>query len=152
MKLIEYTSEELCLAGLRVPDKESCLDRMCARLEEAGRLKERSALHRALLEREKVESTGIGGGIALPHARCEDFDGHAVAIAHLAEPIDYGAPDGRPVDLVFLLAGSSRRPGQQLRVLARISTLVRIDSFLAELRAASTPEAMCRALRKAEGL
>ncbi len=150
MKLLDTTSEDLCMAALQVPDKETCLRTMCAQMVRAGRVADDRKLLRALLEREAVESTGIGRGIALPHARCEDFRGNAVAIASLAHSVDFGSPDGRPVDLVFLLAGSQRSPGQQLRTLALLSRLVRVESFLEALRKAASPAEMIEVLRATE--
>jgi len=150
MKLLDYTTEDFCLASLEAQDRDTCLQTLSSRLNQGGRIEDPQELYRALLNREKAESTGIGRGIALPHARCEGFQGHAVAIAHLRRPVDFRSADGKAVDLVFLLAGSSRFPGTQLRILARISQLVHNPSFLEGLRKASTPSAILDCLRETE--
>ncbi len=150
MKLLNYCSPELCFASLKAADRKECLEVLVDRLAELGRINDAPALLDSVLAREKMESTGIGGGMALPHVRSEQIAGSVVMIAHLAEPIDFKAADGEPVDLIFLLVGSRELPGQQLRVLARISKLLRIDSFLAALRSAETPAAIMAALREVE--
>lgn len=150
MKLSNYTSPELLLAGLTAQDKRETLAAMVDRLLEAGKVADGETLLNELMAREVVESTGIGGGIALPHARSQVVAGSLVTIARLAQPIAFDSVDGEPVDLVFLLVGSRELPGQQLRILARISRLVRIQSFLGDLREADTPAALFQALLDAE--
>ena len=150
MKLLNYCSPELCFASLNAANRGECLEVLVDRLAELGRINDPQALLEAILAREEMESTGIGGGMALPHVRSDQIAGSVVMIAHLAEPIAFGSVDGEPVDLVFLLVGSRELPGQQLRVLARISKLLRIDSFLQALRAAETPASIIAALREVE--
>lgn len=150
IKLLNFTGPELVFARLRVADRDECLRRLVVRLEELGKIRNAEALLREIVAREEVETTGIGRGIAIPHARSELVVGSLVMIAQLAEPILFNSIDGEPVDLVFLLAGARELPGQQLRILARISKLVRIDSFLSELRSAKTPADIIGAVRAAE--
>jgi mannitol/fructose-specific phosphotransferase system IIA component (Ntr-type) len=150
MKLLNYCCPEHCITSLKAASRAECLEVLCERLAELGRIEDAQEMLEALLAREAVESTGIGGGIAIPHVRSRQLNGSIVMIANLAEPIEFEAKDGEPVDLIFLLLGSLELPGQQLRVLARISKLVRIDSFLADLRAAKTPAEVIAALREVE--
>lgn len=150
IKLLNFTSPDLALAKLAAPDREACIRAFCDRLVELGNITDGDALYREILAREAVETTGIGGGIAIPHVRSPLLVGSLVMIATLEEPVRFNAVDGEPVDLVFLLAGSRELPGQQLRLLARISKLVRIDSFLSELRSAQTPADVVHAVQAAE--
>ena len=150
MKLLNFTAPELAFARLEVGDRVECLRQMVERLSEIGRIREPETLLSELLAREEVETTGIGQGIAIPHARSDTVLSSVVMIATLAEPIDFNAVDGEPVDLILLLAGSRELPGEQLRVLARISKLVRLDGFLADLRGAMTPAEIVRAVQAAE--
>jgi mannitol/fructose-specific phosphotransferase system IIA component (Ntr-type) len=150
IKLLNFTAPDLVLAQLEAPDRDACIQAFADRLVELGKIADGAALVREILAREEVETTGIGRGIALPHVRSPLLVGSLVMIATLAEPVRFNAIDGEPVDLVFLLAGSRELPGQQLRLLARISKLVRIDSFLSELRSAQTPADVIHAVRAAE--
>ena len=150
MKLTNFTAPELLFARLDVPDRDSCLRSLVTQLRESGRIREPDILLSEILAREEVETTGIGGGIAIPHARSDTVLSSVVMVATLAEPIEFAAVDGEPVDVVILLAGSRELPGQQLRVLARISKLVRFDDFLGDLRAAESPAAILQAVQSAE--
>jgi mannitol/fructose-specific phosphotransferase system IIA component (Ntr-type) len=150
MKLINYVSPETVIADLSVATSEECLRSLVGRLVELGKVVDGERLLADLLARERVESTGIGGGIAIPHARSEAVVGSLVVIARLTRPIPFNAVDGEPVDLVFLLAGQKDQPGQQLRVLARISRLARMESFLKAVRCATTPARILDALMAEE--
>jgi fructose-specific phosphotransferase system IIA component len=150
VKLLNYVTPDTVFARLRVSSKEDCLRTLVGRLVELGKVTDGRTLLSDVLSRERVESTGIGGGIAIPHARSEAVVGSLVMIATLAEPIPFSAVDGEPVDVVFLLAGQKEHPGQQLRVLARISRLARLQTFLRELRAAQTPAQILDALMAEE--
>lgn len=150
MKLLNFTAPELAFARFSTESRESCLRALVERLREIGRIREPETLLSEILAREEVETTGIGGGIAIPHARSDTVLSSVVMIATLEEPIEFNAVDGEPVDILILLAGSRELPGQQLRVLARISKLVRIDDFLADLRRATTPADILHAIQSAE--
>jgi len=150
MKLSNFTAPELVFAQLDVPDRDSCLRTLVNRLREAGRIREPEILLSEIFSREEVETTGIGRGIAIPHARSDTVLASVVMVATLAEPVDFGSIDGEPVDVVVLLAGSRELPGQQLRVLARISKLVGLDDFMADLRSARTPADIMAAITTAE--
>lgn len=105
----------------------------------------------AVREREECQSTGFGYGVAIPHARSPSLTGLTLVAGQAAEPIDYGALDGRPVRLFFLLAGPEVTAGSQVRALARIARLVRQEYVRERLLGATTPEAFCQVVREAEG-
>lgn len=150
MKLLNYTSPELAFAALELSRREDVIRLFCDRLVDQGGATQADRLADEVLAREEVETTGIGGGIAIPHARSEVVAGTSVVIGTLREPVSWNSIDGEPVDLVFLLAGNRELPGQQLRVLARISKLVRIPNLLADLRAAQTPAQIIKAIQATE--
>ena len=152
MTLTDYTSEELLLTRLSARDRADCIARLCDHLHRQGRIADPGEMAEALLARERIESTAIGGGIAIPHVRSEQVPGALVGIAQLETPIDFRAHDDAPVDLIFLLLGAKKLPGQHLRVLARVSQLLRNHGFLLALREAQTPAAMHAALEEAEQL
>jgi PTS system fructose-specific IIC component len=152
MKLLNFTGPELVFARLSLGKRDDVIRLLVDRLVEEGKISQPHAgqLVGEILAREEVETTGIGGGIAIPHARSEHVLGSVVQVATMREPIPWNAIDGEPIDVVFLLAGNRELPGQQLRVLARISKLVRIASFLDDLRRANTPAEIVRAIQVAE--
>jgi mannitol/fructose-specific phosphotransferase system IIA component (Ntr-type) len=105
----------------------------------------------AVREREACQSTGFGHGVAIPHARSPSVRELTLVAGQTAAPIEYGALDGKPVRLFFLLAGPEVMAGSQVRALARIARLVRREHVRDRLLEAATPEAFCQAVREAEG-
>lgn len=104
----------------------------------------------AVRDREDAQSTGFGHGIAIPHARTPTLDELRLVAGRTATPIEYGAVDGKPVRLLFLVAGPEVTAGDQVRALARIARLVRRDSLREQLLAAPTADEFARIVREAE--
>lgn len=150
MTLLEHTAEELCVVDLPARDRADCIVRLCDHLHALGRIEDPEAITESLLAREHIESTAIGGGVAIPHVRSPQVQGALVCVARLASPIDFQALDREPVDLVFLLLGARELPGQHLRVLAQVSRLLRNHGLLDELRSAESSSQSYAALREAE--
>ncbi|GAB5518084.1 MAG: PTS sugar transporter subunit IIA [Rhodothermales bacterium] len=108
------------------------------------------AMHTAVLAREAMMSTGVGKGLALPHAKTEAVRETVAAFAITAEPIDYDALDGESVRLMFLLVGPQTIKTQHIRILSRISRLLNRDAFRAEVLAATDAAHVHRLLMDAE--
>ena len=104
----------------------------------------------AALERERLGTTGVGGGVALPHARIPGVQGVHAVFARLADPIDFESVDDRPVDLVVMLVAPEDASGLHLRALAKVSRLLRREDVRARLRAAPSPEAAMMILCEAD--
>ena len=90
----------------------------------------------AAVERERLGSTGVGNGVALPHARIQGLDRVIAGFARLTEPMDFDSVDGRPVDLVAFLLAPADAAGAHLRALARVSRLLRREENRSRLRSA----------------
>jgi PTS system nitrogen regulatory IIA component len=93
-----------------------------------------------LLEREQLQSTGIGDGVAIPHSALEHAEGQAGALLLFPKGIDFDAIDGQPVHIVFGVVGPKRATGEHLRTLARISRLLRDESTRKQLANAESPK------------
>ncbi|WP_174278192.1 PTS sugar transporter subunit IIA [Sphingomonas bacterium] len=96
----------------------------------------------ALADREKLGSTGFGGGVAIPHARASGVDAVTAVFARLAQPLAFAAVDGEPVDLVWVQLSSPDAGADHLKALARVSRRLRDRPFLAKLRGAGSPDAL----------
>jgi len=105
---------------------------------------------KALSDREELASTGIGSGVGVPHGRVEALDEVVVALAVHQSGVDFSAPDGRATGIFFAVLAPADRPGVHLKVLARISRLVRAEQFRESLRAAADQDALLEAVRGAE--
>jgi PTS system nitrogen regulatory IIA component len=95
-----------------------------------------------LVAREKLGSTGFGGGIAIPHGKLSDLPRVVGAFVRLAQPIDFQAIDDLPVDLVFVLLSPTDAGADHLKALARVSRRLRDRGFVAKLRGAGSPDAL----------
>lgn len=108
------------------------------------------AMLAAVREREQVLSTGIGGGIAIPHGKTTVVD-HLIVVAGVAEtPIDFDALDAKPVSLFFLLVGPESASGVLVKALSRISRLLRREALRESLRASTSSEDFLRSLSGSE--
>ena len=92
--------------------------------------------------REKLGSTGFGGGVAIPHAKLAGLEQVTAVFARLAQPIDFQAVDDLPVDLVFMLLSPVDAGATHLKALARVSRRMRDQGFLSKLRGAGSPDAL----------
>lgn len=104
----------------------------------------------AVREREKLLSTGIGSGIAIPHGRTGEVDSLILAAGVAPEPIDFDALDGKPVALFFLLLGPDSAAGAHVRALGRISRILRHEAVRDELSRATNAESFLQRLIGAE--
>jgi PTS system nitrogen regulatory IIA component len=107
-----------------------------------------SEILEALLAREAAGSTGVGHGVAVPHARLPGLTRLRAVFARLDQPVEFGAVDDRPVDLVFALFAPPQASGEHLRALARVSRALRQATLREHLRQASTPDAILALLVK----
>jgi mannitol/fructose-specific phosphotransferase system IIA component (Ntr-type) len=104
----------------------------------------------AVHEREQVLSTGIGGGVAIPHGKTPHIDQLVLAAGLAPNAIDFDALDGQPVQLFFLLVGPESASGAHVKALSRISRLLRRDRLRTDLLAASSSEAFLDVIRRSE--
>ncbi len=138
--IVDYAASDLIALGLEASDKEQLLQQMVDLLVRSGRVIEAQVIMRELLKREHVMSTGIGGGIALPHALSNDIQELALVFARTARPVEFAALDGQPVDLVFMAVGPKSASNVYVKLLARVSRLLQSEDFKQGLRAAATTE------------
>ncbi len=124
--------------------KQALLD-LSAHAGEATGLDART-IYDTLLQRERLGSTGLGRGIAVPHVKLNGLSGIVCLFARLTKPIDFESQDGEPVDLIFLLLAPDHAGGDHLKALARISRLVREPAALERLRTAKDLASLKRAL------
>ena len=95
-----------------------------------------------LADRERLGSTGFGGGVAIPHGKVDGLDRVVGLFAKLAQPIEFAAIDDMPVDLVFLLLSPPEAGADHLKALARVSRRLRDRAFVAKLRGAGSADAL----------
>jgi len=129
------------LACVKASGKKALLAELAAKAAHLYKLDERRLFDR-LLERERLGSTGIGGGIAIPHGRMAGLAKPVGVFARLGHPVDFDSIDERPVDSVFLLLAPEGAGADHLKALARVSRLLRDRSLVDKLRATDKAEAL----------
>lgn len=129
------------LACVKASGKKALLAELVSRAATLYKLDERRLFDR-LLERERLGSTGIGGGIAIPHGRMAALSAPVGVFARLAQPIDFDLIDERPVDVVFLLVAPEGAGADHLKALARVSRLLRDRALVEKLRATDNADAL----------
>ena len=129
------------LASVKAPGKKALLAELAGRAAAVFKLDERRLFDR-LLERERLGSTGIGGGIAIPHGRMASLAKPCGLFARLAQPVDFDSIDERPVDIVFLLIAPEGAGADHLKALARVSRLLRDRGLVDKLRATESADAL----------
>ncbi len=145
MHLLDLLAPARVLAGARVSSKKRLLE-VLAQLLADGNAERESALFDGLCQRERLGSTGLGHGVAIPHGRSATLGVATGAVVRLAEPIDFGASDGQPVDLLFALAVPEHFTQQHLVLLAQLAEMFADEGFRGRLRAAPDGESLYRLL------
>jgi PTS system nitrogen regulatory IIA component len=135
------TGPNAVLACVKASGKKALLAELASRAAVQFKLDERRLFDR-LLERERLGSTGIGGGIAIPHGRMAGVSAPLGIFARLAQPIDFDSIDERPVDIVFLLIAPEGAGADHLKALARVSRLLRDRALVEKLRATDSADAL----------
>src|SRR3954466_7788663 len=145
MDLAELLRPEGVVANLRVVAKKQALQELAKRAAEVPELKGRIAerdIFDVLLERERLGTTGVGSGIAIPHGKLADVKSMFGLFARLDNPVDFEAIDEQPVDLIFLLLAPEGAGADHLKALARVSRLLRDRAICEKLRGADQAEAI----------
>ena len=129
------------LACVKATGKKALLTELAGKAANLFKLDERLLFDR-LLERERLGSTGIGGGIAIPHGRMATLTKPVGLFARLGHPVDFDSIDERPVDTVFLLLAPEGAGADHLKALARVSRLLRDRALVEKLRATESADAL----------
>ncbi|MEJ8476526.1 PTS IIA-like nitrogen regulatory protein PtsN [Roseibium algae] len=136
MDLGDLLKKEAVIAGLKAKSKKQAIQEMSAKAAELTGLSEREIFD-TLLQRERLGSTGVGNGIAIPHGKLIRLDGIAGFFARLDKPIEFDALDDQPVDLIFLLLAPEGAGADHLKALARIARQLRDSAVTKGIRAST---------------
>lgn len=132
--LSDLLAPNAVIPALKVNSKKQAIQELAAKAAELAGLSERDVFD-TLLQRERLGSTGVGNGIAIPHGKLPQIDRLFGLFARLERPIDFDALDGEPVDLVFLLMAPESAGADHLKALARVARILRDPAVAHKLRA-----------------
>ena len=145
MEIIDLITPERVVVDLRATSKKHTLQQLAQLAADITGLHER-AVFDVLLERERLGTTGVGKGIAIPHGKVPEIDGLYGIFARLEQPVKFDAVDEQPVDLIFLLLAPESAGADHLKALARVSRLLRDASTCKKLRDATDAPAVFNVL------
>ena len=137
MRIIDLLKPEAITLGLDISSKDDAINALIGLHAAAGNLKDKDAYKAAILAREEQGSTAIGDGIAVPHAKTSAVKAPALAAITVKNGVDYGAPDGKPSDLLFMIA-ATEDGDVHLEILSRLMVMLMDPDFTAKLRAAKS--------------
>jgi fructose-specific phosphotransferase system IIA component len=142
MMLSDLLRPNAVVVPLHAASREQAVSLLVDALDLPGAPKGRDDLKSAILSREEAGSTGIGNGVAIPHARTAQITSACLAVARAAQPIDFKSADGKPATLVFLLAVPDADPKSHLAVLAALSRMALNKKLLRRLNKAASPDGL----------
>ncbi|MGL4308223.1 PTS sugar transporter subunit IIA [Cetobacterium sp. SF1] len=152
VKITDYMSKDLISLDLKGKNKEEILLELSELMSKSKNVSDKSSIYKALIEREKLGSTGIGKGVAIPHAKTDAVSGLTVAFGVSKEKIDFKSLDGENVNIFFVFASPFKDSQIYLKVLARISRLIREEEFRQKLLGCKTPEEILEIIDKEEAI
>ena len=138
MKILDILKEETIISELTATDKKGVLQELTGPVAQVSGVNQ-DEMVRVLLERERLGSTGVGTGVAIPHGKLRSLDSLLVGFGRSRKGIGFDAIDGRPAHLFFLLMAPENSTGDHLRMLARISRLLKDSALRQSLMDAAGP-------------
>lgn len=150
MKITDLLTKDTILLSLNAQSKEGVIDELIEKLHVAGKLKDKEGYKKAILARESQSTTGIGEGIAIPHAKTSAVKEPAIAFGRSAEGIDYESLDGQNAHLFFMIAAYEGANNDHLATLSRLSSFLMDAEFRAKLDSAATAEEILQAVDSKE--
>jgi len=150
MDVGSLVSKDVVKVPLEAYDKEEAIAELVELLIRSEKVRDRDGVLKALYERETKGSTGIGGGVAIPHAKHPDLKGVALAVGVSPDGIEFDAVDGEPVHLIFLVVAETHNPGPNVELLADIGHLMQVPGLAEAMKSARTAEELVRTLQNVQ--
>ncbi|RNA70453.1 PTS fructose transporter subunit IIABC [Alteribacter keqinensis] len=150
MRITDLLKKDTVILDLTAINKDGAIDELSQKLNEAGRLADLESFKQAIHDRENQSSTGIGEGVAIPHAKTKAVKEPAIAFGRSASGVEYDALDGQKSHLFFMIAASEGANNEHLQTLSRLSTLLMDENFRQTLMEADTVDRILRAVDEKE--
>ncbi len=150
MKVLDLLNKDSIVADLQGQTKEEVINELINLFKNDSRVIELEKVRDAVLEREKIMSTGVGKGFAIPHGKTNAVNDILAAFGKTTRPIEYDSLDGHPVYLVFLLVGKDNLVSKHIKLLSRISRMMNKDEFREKLIKAKTSDEILEIFKKEE--
>lgn len=150
MKLSDILDEKVVVTNLPGNTKEEIIDALINLVSQSSKVLDKEKVRTAIFEREKIMSTGVGNGFAIPHGKTDAVSDIVAAFGVTAQPIPYQSLDEKPVRLIFLLIGKDNLVGPHIKLLSRISRFMNKEDFRNKLLETKTPQELIAAFKQEE--
>jgi fructose-specific phosphotransferase system IIA component len=150
MKISDILSTDVIAVNMDVSDKEDAIKKIISLSAKSNKILDLDKVSSTIFEREKLVSTGVGKGFAIPHGKSDSISDVVAAFAITKEPIDFDSIDGEPVRYIFLLVGKENLLNTHIKLLSRISRLMNKDEFREALLEAKTSEEVLKMFKDEE--
>jgi fructose-specific phosphotransferase system IIA component len=148
MKLLDFLDPSAICIELKSPAKKEALNELCQLLKTGSKITDPEAVVEALMNREKLGSTGIGQGVAIPHSKAPATEKLVAALGVSRRGVDFEALDGEPVHVIFMLVSPPNGGPDHLKALARVSGLLKDKFFRQALKDAKSVEDVLKVIRE----
>ena len=148
MKISELLTTDLIKVGLEPKDKDDAINQMIDLADKSGKILNIDKVRESVFEREKLVSTGVGKGFAIPHGKTDEISDVTASFAIVKHPIDFDSIDSEPVKFIFLLVGKDSLLNTHIKLLSRISRMMNNDKFRDRLEDAKSPADVMELFRK----
>ncbi len=150
MKITDILNEHVVRTNLPGATKNDIINALVDLVASQDKVTDLEKLRESIFEREKIMSTGVGSGFAIPHGKTDAVTDIVGAFAITAQPIDYQSLDEQPVRIVFLLVGRDSMVGPHIKLLSRISRIMNKEEFRMRLLEAQSPSEILEMFRQEE--
>lgn len=141
IKISKYLNPEQ-VAFLEVDHQDEVLKALIELASKTGKIHNQAAFFNSILEREKIVSTGIGMGVAIPHAKLPDYEDFFICIGILRKAVDWNALDGSPVRLVFMIGGPDDKQTEYLQILSNLTLAIKDEARRKNMLTSNSPQAI----------
>jgi nitrogen PTS system EIIA component len=150
MNICNVLSPDRIIVGVQSRDKLGVLQEMLEVAATSGKIRDKAKLFESILERERLQTTGVGFGLAIAHARTDDVEDIVLSLGISKEGVNYDALDQQPVHIIFLLVAAPDKNMEYLSVLAKIARLFKQDEFREAVKQAGDPASVMNLLQQRE--
>jgi PTS system fructose-specific IIC component len=150
MKISEILTEDLISLGMEPKDKDDSIKMMIDIASRSGKIQDKAKVSESVFQREKLVSTGVGKGFAIPHGKTDEISDVTASFGITKNPIDFDSIDSEPVKFIFLLVGKDSLLNTHIKLLSRISRIMNNDKFRDKLEDARTSKEVLELFRKEE--
>jgi PTS system nitrogen regulatory IIA component len=148
MKIMDFLSQDAIIVDLKATDKKSAIVELAEVLKNTKKIKNSDDIINIVLERERLGSTGIGQGVALPHGKTDLLQEQIGVLGISHKGIEFNSLDGEPVHIIFLLLGPVEVAGQHLKALSRISRLFKGKFLRQAIKEAKTTQEVVKLIQQ----